>query len=87
MGISQETSPIFTRGASIRFGSTGHFFIFYILFTTHRKDTVTNGNFASKDEKEALMKCFRNDWLHTDKLDDIGRPDEFGYVFASSPHH
>jgi hypothetical protein len=51
------------------------------------KGVVTDNDFTTDAEKEALMECFHNGWLHTDKLDDVGRPYEFGYFFSSLLHH
>jgi hypothetical protein len=47
---------------------------------------VTDAEFTAEDDKAALSQCFHTGWLHTDKLDHIGRPDEFGYFFASPLH-
>ena len=51
-----------------------------------RKGVVTDSDFTADGEKRALMECFHNGWLHTDKLGDVGRPDEFGYFFSSALH-
>ena len=51
------------------------------------KGYVTDSDFTTDDEKRALMECFRNGWLHTDRLHVIGRPNEVGYFFSSSLHH
>jgi hypothetical protein len=48
---------------------------------------VMDSDFTTDDEKKALSQCFHSGWLHTDKLDDVGRRYKFGYFFASSLHH
>jgi hypothetical protein len=44
-------------------------------------------DFTTDDDKNAaLQQCFRDGWLHTNKLSDMGKPDEVGYFFALSLH-
>ena len=81
----EKSSPSFARGLPQN-SDLQNIFIFHVLFTVLSKDIVTDGDFAAQREKDALLKCFQRGWLHTDKLDDIGRPNEFGYFFASSLH-
>ena len=81
----EKFSPNFARGLP-RNSDLQDIFISHVLSTVLLKDTVTDGDFAADKEKDALLKCFQHGWLHTDKLDDIGRPDEFGYSFASPLH-
>ena len=46
---------------------------------------VTESDFTSPADGDALQQCFRNGWLHTDKLP-IGQPGEFGFFFTSPLH-
>ena len=81
----EKNSPNFVRGLPPNSDLQDNF-IFHVLSTVLFKGTVTDGDFTADREKDALLKCFQHGWLHTDKLDNIGRPDEFGYFFASPLH-
>jgi len=81
----EDSSPSFVRGLPSN-SELRNIFVLHILFTVLCKGTVTDDDFAAENEKEALLKCFHRGWLHTDKLDNIGRPYEIGYFFASSLH-
>ncbi len=52
-----------------------------VFSTVLRTNPVTEANFQTASEKSALQHCFRNGWLHADKLED-----GTGYFFASSLH-
>ena len=46
------------------------------------RNVVRDDNFTTAGEKEALSRCFRNGWLHTEKVEN----DVVGYSFPSSLH-
>lgn len=49
------------------------------------RNVVKESEFET-DEKNALQECFRNGWLHADKLGDINLLRNVGYFFPSSLH-
>jgi hypothetical protein len=78
-------ASIFKRGlplnSELQLPSVAH--IFCSVLST---GVVTDAEITTEDDKKALSLCFRNGWLHTDKLDNIGRPNELGYFFPSPLH-
>ena len=47
---------------------------------------VTESNFTSQADGDALQQCFRNGWLHTDKLPRVGQPANLAFFrFATPP--
>ena len=53
-----------------------------VLSSVLRTGFVLDTDFTAEDDISALQRCFRNGWLHTDKLDN----DNIGYFFASPLH-
>ena len=78
-------ASIFTRGLpssrDLQLPPVAH--VFFSVLST---GVVTDAEFTAEDDKAALSRCFHKGWLHTDKLDHIGRPNEFGYFFSSPLH-
>ncbi|KAF8236630.1 hypothetical protein L208DRAFT_612677 [Tricholoma matsutake] len=81
----ETSASIFKRGlplnSELRLPSVVH--IFFSVLST---GVVTDAEITTEDDMKALSLCFRSGWLHMDKLDNIGRPDELGYFFPSSLH-
>ena len=48
------------------------------------RSVVMDGNFANPGQTDVLLWCFRQGWLHADK---IAGSDAVGYCFPSSLHH
>ena len=48
------------------------------------RSVVTDDDFADPGQRDVLLWCFRQGWLHADK---IAGSDTVGYCFPSSPHH
>ena len=58
----------------------------HVFTTVLREGFIMDKDCTTKDQKNALSECFQCGWLHSDKLNDFGQPEEVSYLFSSLLH-
>ena len=85
MEALETSASIFKRGLPLN-GELQLPSVAHIFFSVLSTGVITDAEITTEDDKRVLLLCFRNGWLHTDKLDNIDRPHELGYFFPSPLH-
>jgi hypothetical protein len=81
----ETLANIFKRGVPLNQDLRDHA-IARIFSNVLRKGSVVESEFAIGEDATALGQCFRNGWLHADKLRNIHYGKETVYIFPSPLH-